>query len=423
MQKNFCVLPFTTLLVRADSTVSVCCMNGGSASNPSGEPIYLYESSLEEAFHSPFLKELRASMLADERHPSCSHCWKQEDSGSRSKRQDDNVSFKHWLERIQAGDLPPGPIDLSLNLGTLCNLRCRICGPTSSSRYAQEYLELFGEDHIPRKSKTMQLASLEESRALLTKWPYLREDLTNSFFQLLPHIERLEFLGGEPFLNKKQFELVAKSVEIGASKTQDLNFVTNGTIYPEEAINNHWPHFKTVVVNMSADGIGPHFEYNRNGAQWDQVLVNLNKYRSLDCVDRVNIFVSVSLFTIFYLPEILEFWDQEGLTAWSSMVTQPARYDARVLPATAKRIISLRFAALKERLSKRSQEQLAQAESFMHSQDLSSLWLRAIENIWFHDGHRKESFAKTFPEFHHALVGLGLWYDYQTQKELFVSSP
>lgn len=419
--KNFCVTPFTSLLVRADASTSCCCMNQGSA-DKNGENVYLYRDSLDDAWTSPFLTELRKSMLKDERHPSCSTCWKQEDAGFSSKRQGDNFLMKYWVDKVLAGEAPEGPIDLSLNLGTLCNLKCRICGSSSSSRWPQEYLELFGEDHVPRNNDMIRSMSKEESRALLVNWPYRDPRFTETLFRWLPLVQNFEFLGGEPFLNQKQFEIVRKCVELGCAKNQQLNFVTNSTIFPEEAARELWPHFKSVLINVSADGIGEHFEYQRYGANWENCLKNIERYRSLDCVDRVSVYVSISMFSVYYLPEIFAYWASKGIMNFISIVTSPDRCDARSLPRALKDRVRERLASHTFQLPPHSQSYLKQVEEFMYSEDRSHVWPKAIESIWFHDKYRKQDFAKTFPEFHAEAMKLGCWFDYSdvSQKERFM---
>ncbi len=417
--KNFCLLPFTTMLVRADSTCSVCCLNSGTAKKENGEDFYLYQDSIKEAFHSPFFQELRASMLRGERHPSCVSCWETEDRGSPSKRTDDLMILKETLENFKNNILPDAPVDVSLNLGTMCNLKCRICGPQSSSKWPQEYLDLYGVDHIQRNNSTIQNMSPEESRALLINWPSRDPSFMNTLMEWLPHMVRLEFLGGEPFLNQKQFEIVKKSVEIGAAKNQLLHFVTNGSTYPEEAIREHWPHFKSVNVNISVDGIEDQFEYQRYGAKWEEVLANIERYQSIECVKLVQIYISISIFSIYYLPEMFLHWSKRGLTVCISIVTNPHRFDIRVIPPALKEKIKQKFSGAKLLLNPQLKQTLQTIEDFMMSEDKSELWPRTIENIWFHDKYRKQKFADFFPEFHEQAVKTEAWFDYETQKENF----
>lgn len=419
LPENFCILPFTTMLVRADASVSVCCLNSSSAATEKGEQVHLYKDPLKAAFHSQFFQELRADMAAGKRHPSCENCWRDDDNGIPSKRIADNEIWGHWVDPSLEGKGPDSPIDVSFNLGTLCNLKCRICGSTSSSRWAQEYLDLFGVDHIPRNNDYIKSLPLEESRALLTNWPQKSPEVTSTIFEWLPHMERMEFLGGEPFLNPKQFEIVAKSVEIGASKRQALHFATNGTQFPEAAANTLWPHFQHVNVNVSVDGLGPQFEYQRYGAKWDVALGNIEKYRALDSVDLVQVYLSISVFTVFYLPEILSFWQERGLNVCLSTVTNPHRLDARIIPAPLKALITAKYESYRGKLSPDFVQKMDGVANFLNSADHSNLWLKFIESTWFHDDYRKQSFAKTFPEFFAEISRLGYWYDYVSQKELF----
>ena len=419
LPRNFCLLPFTSMLVRANGTCSVCCINSGTAKRADGEDIYLYRDSIQEAFQAPFFQELRESMLKGERHPSCQSCWSVEDAGFLSKRTDDLKTLREWTEKAQQGVFPEHPVDLSLNLGTQCNLKCRICSPVSSSKWAQELLDLYGMDHVPRNNDVIQNMSAEESRALLVNWPYRDPKFTQTLFSWLPLMSRMEFLGGEPFLNKKQFEIVKKSVEIGAAKNQILQFVTNGTTYPEEAIQNDWPHFKSVQVNISVDGLEDHFEYQRFGAKWEEAMFNIDRYRSLKCVALVQIYVSISIFSIYYFPEMLLFWSKRGLNVCISIVTQPDRFDVRALPPALKERVRQKYSGIMKGVSPELKQKLKDVEDFMMSGDLSNLWLKAIENIWFHDRYRKQKFVDFFPEFYEQAKMAGVWYDYETQKELF----
>ena len=59
-------------------------------------------------------------------------CWQYEDNNIQSQRQIENA--RHY-----AGNR------VSLAIGNLCNYRCRICGPDSSSKLSKEWEVIFGE--------------------------------------------------------------------------------------------------------------------------------------------------------------------------------------------------------------------------------------------------------------------------------------
>lgn len=407
------------MLLRADATVGVCCLNGGSVEGKPGEDLYLYDGKLQGAFQSKFFQEIRESMERGERHPSCQACWGVEDMGLQSKRQLDNEIYAHRVREWQEGKALAQPIDMSLNLGTLCNLKCRVCSSGSSSRYAQEYLDLFGEDHIPRRSAYMRSLPDEEVRALTVNWPYKNQEMTDTIFQWLPEMERMEFLGGEPFLNKKHFEIVREAVKRGLAPRQTLRYVTNGTIFPEELARDVWPHFKAINVNVSADGIGPHFEYQRHGAKWDEAVANIERYRKISNVYLVQVYLNISMFSIYYLPEIFSFWHSRGIHVCTQHILNPERLNVRVMPKELKERVKAKLLGDLPRLPEKYQLEIKLAVDYMMSEDHSHLWPRFIESVWFHDNYRKEDFAATFPEFNLEMLELGIWYDYTTQKEYF----
>ncbi len=303
----------------------------------------------------------------------------------------------------------------------------------------------------------MRALDPEAARALNTNWPYRDEHFTRDMLTWLPHVRRLEFLGGEPFLNRKQFEIVKFSAEQGYSSEQALTFVTNGSLFPPEDALEDWRKFRSVNVHISLDGIGPHFEYQRHGAKWSDVLAHFDRYRALPQVAHVNLMLTVSMFTVFYLPEIFAFWSKRGvevascagpgvlpapLTLWDrvrsavraklsappagsasqifpSYLYIPERFDIRGLPPALKESIVKRFRAKSRHLSPFARARLDVVAEHLQSEHLPGLWLNALENIWFHDQYRKQSFEATFPEFTAEAKRLGVWRDYETQREAF----
>ena len=467
---NFCVLPFSTILLRADSSISVCCYNTSAAKNNNGETAFLYRDALEDPFFFPFFSDLRKSMLANERHPSCAKCWADDDTGLLSKRKFENLAQAQLVQKVLNGLVPQSPAVLSLNLGNLCNLKCRICGPTSSSRWAGEYVELFGEDHIPRNNDFLRQMSLEESRALMTNWPLKTPDFADQLTRWWPAMRRVEFLGGEPLLNPLQARLVKAGADQRPARQQSLEFVTNGSLFPETDELNSWRKYRNVSIHVSVDGIGSQFEYQRFGANWEIVRQNILHYRKLKFLRRVDAFLTISIFNIYYLPEIYsalseinikpvnirdqdfevaddaalenkkldflripQYWlgnflffrfglrifqrkATEG-AVFSSFVFNPERFDVRVLPKGLKESVARKFSSVLETCDENTRLHLELALKQMNSEDLSSLWPKTIESIWFHDKYRNQSFAETFPEFHQESVRLGYWFDYGRPKE------
>jgi hypothetical protein len=87
-------------------------------------------------------------------------------------------------------------------------------------------------------------------------------------------------------------------VDRGIAGNVEIHYNTNGTQYPEEAVEI-WKHFKTVEVAFSIDDIGERFEYQRTNADWAVVLDNITSFQylktqmpnlQLQCCSTVNVF-------------------------------------------------------------------------------------------------------------------------------------
>ena len=161
---------------------------------------------------------------------------------------------------------------IDLKLGNICNLKCRICGVFSSSKWANDELKL--NDSPDHKANIIAM-----NRA--GQWPREAENFWQDIKALANDIDSLEITGGEPFLIEEHFEFLRYCVETGNAHRIDIHYNTNGTQFPQDAIENIWPHFKRVEVAFSIDGLGTEFEYQREGAKWDQVTENIRMFHEV----------------------------------------------------------------------------------------------------------------------------------------------
>ena len=76
---TFCMHPFTGLATREDGAIKVCCR-----SLPIGN---IKDMSLEEAWNSDKMKQVRKQVLNGERPDVCQPCFDLEDQGVQSLRQ------------------------------------------------------------------------------------------------------------------------------------------------------------------------------------------------------------------------------------------------------------------------------------------------------------------------------------------------
>lgn len=379
MSDSFCIMPFIHLETRSDSFVSRCCMSQDFYKKEDGTLFTLSKDTLDDVWNSSEIKNLRKDLLSGKKPEGCSACWIEESYGKESKRIREN---KRW-----GVDSSPKLRFLDLKLGNTCNLKCRICTPGSSSSWIKEYKDVYGVDLIANMGQPINV-----DRRAIMQWPDYNESFWEDFSTKLSEIEMFEIYGGEPFLIERHFEILRKSIELGYSKNQKIHYNTNGTIYPEDAIKNIWPHFKEVDVMFSIDGIGEQFEYQRYPAKWDSVLQNISKFKD-NFEGRIEICLSVSSFNIYYLPEYLQFFNELGISVWLNMVYNPSSNSI----ANLKRETKLH---IEEKLLKYVDlhYDMQSVINFLwgSEQDLQDQFIKTVER---HDKYRNQDYFKTFKEF------------------------
>jgi sulfatase maturation enzyme AslB (radical SAM superfamily) len=157
---------------------------------------------------------------------------------------------------------------------------------------------------------------------------------------MMEHVEAIEIFGGEPMLIKQQFQFLERLIERGLSKNITVSYATNGTIFPEHAVKNIWPHFKHITIMLSADGVREGFEYSRYPAEWNVYEDTLQRYVNAGITPTIS--YGVSVYSIFNLIESLEYYYEKQIPVWLNIV-----YDANTsiaaLPKEVKNIITDRI--------------------------------------------------------------------------------
>jgi organic radical activating enzyme len=174
--------------------------------------------------------------------PNCSDCNFLDQSKVRESRRD--LSFRMIDDSPQLGD----PTFLEIQIDATCNGGCIMCGPWSSSYWAQELKIVTPikrqEDYL---GKIASLVDLQQARTIL-------------------------LLGGEPMLSTVD----ARLIDLIQDPSQvTIQFTTNGSIYPNDAQIKRWEKFKQIKINFSVDGVADKFEYVRYPLNWNTVEQNI----------------------------------------------------------------------------------------------------------------------------------------------------
>jgi len=285
-----CILPWISIETTPMGTTRPCCLYTDEIPD-----VELTKSTLEDAFDSKTMRDLRRSFRRGERPAGCRNCWREEDAGKKSKRQYMLEKFKH--EDVDYSSNNGKELKfLDLKLGNICNLKCRICGSWSSSKWAKEELD-YVDDPTNHIAKTW----LRKGQ-WVRKSPKFWENLD----ELLPQIKYFEFTGGEPWMITQHFDLLQRAVNKGLAKDIDIHYNTNTTQFPKDP--TIWKHFKHVQIAFSVDNTEERFEYERYGANWKTSNNNIKKVHILRDEGypiTTQLCCTWNIQNIFYVDEIL----------------------------------------------------------------------------------------------------------------------
>ena len=384
-----CVNATSGLRLYNDGSAMLCCLSKENLTDKDGQLANIRKDSILDIMNGKKSIEIREALENGIRHPNCSRCWDEEDAGVASKRIRDNLKHNDIIDEF---DLKL----LELNLGTTCNLKCRICGPWSSSQWNKEYynLGLWKGD----KSKFKEWVS--KFNHSYTDDSSIWEELKKNIHS----IKQIDMYGGEPFMVGKQWEILQFSIDNGYSKNQILHFNTNGTHFDEEKIKI-MKEFKEVYISISIDGIEKQFEYQRHPAKWDEVLNNLKKFKEI--FDEtpgwfLNVCITVNMHNILYLDNILNFFRNLEIDTYLNYLHESPAWNIKNLREDIKQVINKKYEGAKTHGD--DLKKLKEATNFMNlSLSNKEHWDRFISFTASLDNNRNETFKDTFPEFYNLI--------------------
>lgn len=291
-------MPWISLEASPIGSVRPCCLADDEIVDNEGNKFSLLTADFKDIQNSNNMQELRKQFLNGNKPKTCRKCWNEENAGRTSKRMHTLDRLKHIIkDQTWSSDAKP-LMFLDLKLGNICNLKCRICGSWSSSQFA---IEEINDAPALQKKNTYAYQMLKAGA-----WPRENQQFWQQIDQHLSDIRYIEFTGGEPFLIKEHFQMLQGIVDRGIAHQVEIHYNTNGTQYPEEA-ESIWKHFKTVEIAFSIDDVGSRFEYQRSNAVWDEVCINIERFKALKekyLNIRLQICTTVNIFNIRYLDQV-----------------------------------------------------------------------------------------------------------------------
>jgi len=399
LPETVCMLPWISIEASPMGTTRPCCLAQEEITDAAGIKIDLRTRTLQDAYRSEYMQTLRQQFRAGEQPATCRMCWEEEAAGRDSKRIHSRVRLKELYAQVDwQNDTPDQLWFLDLKLGNICNLKCRICGSWSSSKWAAEEM-----DYLPAGADKKSHIAYQWLRA--GTWPEESTDFWNNLKALLPNIRYFEFTGGEPWLIQEHFDLLQYAADQGYSRNIDIHYNTNGTQTPLPHVPQ-WNQFGRVDIAFSIDNVGKRFEYERYGAKWDEVNSNIDRthFAKKDMCPNITtqLCFTINIQNVYYLDELLAWADTKGFgSIYFNMLQSPERMSIQRMTPSAQQLVLNKLKTTFWRTDK-YQHEIDNVIRFIEN-GAGSDGQEFLYKMKQTDEYRKQNFQDTHPEIARAM--------------------
>lgn len=414
---TFCPLPWNSINMRNNGDLRICCNTNsyspqrGIMKRKDGTPYNAGKDDWNEARNADILKEVRQSMMNGEWHPECERCRQEELNGIRSRREYENDDWGKWfgdisLEKVLPHTQEDGTIDaknlpvefVDIRYGNFCNLKCRMCGPTDSHQWYDDFVKVTGKTEYKDTHERIKLQKNDKGRWFTDQYDWFQNNnrYWSNFEQYAPNAKKLYIVGGEPLIIDEHQESLERLVASGKAKDIQLEYNSNLTMVPDRLVYL-WEQFKQIRIGVSIDGIGDVFNYQRTPAKFDSVYKHMMTLQNNDKINLKAWFAfTVTPYNVFHMPEFMK-WKltESGLSKFNPidgmrpiithhMCHSPKYFNIKVLPKDLKNQVSEHFAEYNEwimttdfndKVKNNFVKVLNGVEKFMMSEDYSEEWL------------------------------------------------
>ena len=343
MKKDtLCVMPWIHINSEPDGRVIPCCVT----TDKNYVLGNLKTDSIDSIWNSSNMKQLRVEMISGNEPSICKPCFNLDRvNDSSSFRSFQNNRFSNNLKNIPNITLADGTCtEIKLKywdfrFSNLCNFKCRSCGPNLSSSW------------VPDATKLGQRINEGKLSTTVINFDLLKEQLN--------HVEEIYFAGGEPLLMPEHWAILDMLIE---HKKFDVNIRYNTNCstltYGKKDIFDYWSKWNPgkIRVGASIDEIGNRAELIRSGTAWQKVEDNLKKLSNCEFLNS-HIYITVSVFNVFRLPEIITYLSENKIIKngkfFLNILVHPDYYQVQILPENVKQDIIKKIILFVEIYSKK----------------------------------------------------------------------
>lgn len=387
-ESKFCPLPWFNITTDVNGSVRPCCRFAQPGDQVDHKMPWLQDGSIKSLWNGPEMRGLRRAFLNGEQPADCSWCWKEEENNVRSYRQTYIDEYNSDYDNVDfTTDYSPNPTVFDLKLSNVCNLKCRMCGPTASSSILKE----------EKTYKYFTLQDTKEHEYWLTN-KILGTLNEKDFMEWLPSIVELQFTGGEPLVSPENKQLIKAISETEYAKNIRVQLNTNATHFNTVFVEQ-LKKFKEIHLDASIDDMGPRIEYARHGSKWATLDNNLKRYNSIKEI-KLNVWATVNNYNIWYLDELINYCDENNIEIALGALHTPNELSIQYLPEYLKDAIREKYTKpihLDPIANELRAKRLKPIINFLDASN-ENLIKEFLKTTWIYDRIRKEKFKDVFPE-------------------------
>lgn len=374
---TFCALPWLHLSSRPDGKMRTCCTSNASSvqdpdssnkigggevgvlKNDDGIPANFNTTSLQDAWNSSYMRNVRKMMLRGEKPAPCLKCYKEEDAGHLSKR---NWETKYWGARYDLnqlvsetnddGSIPTKIRYIDLRMGSKCQLACVMCSPHDSSGWIKDWKAIVPQIKNEKLAQTSQWDKARESGANYN-WHKNNPRFWKELMEQVPHMYQLYFAGGEPLIIEEHYDLLEECIKQGYAKNIELRYNSNAVEWREDLFDL-WAEFKRVRFHYSIDAFGEQNDYIRYPSNWKHQEEVFWKLDNTSPQVEVTTATTILALNVAYIPEFVQWKVSQGfkkINPWPfgagginmHFAYWPPQLNVKVLPPEIKKQITLKY--------------------------------------------------------------------------------
>jgi MoaA/NifB/PqqE/SkfB family radical SAM enzyme len=295
----------------------------GVVKNDDGVPANFNHTTLEEAWNSGYMRNVRKMMLRGEKPASCLKCYKEEESGHLSKR---NWETEYWGNRFnldelvaetkEDGSIPPKIRYIDLRLGSKCQLACVMCSPHDSTGWIKEWNEMYPQMKNEKLKNTSGWHNKGRNDGASYNWHKNNPRFWADLMDQIPHMYQLYFAGGESLIIDEHYELLEECIKRGHAKNMELRYNSNAVEWRDDLFDL-WAEFKRVRFHYSVDALGDQNDYIRYPSKWNHQVEQMWKLDATTDNVEVTTATTIMALNIGYIPDFIKWKVEQGFKKWN----------------------------------------------------------------------------------------------------------